>query len=181
MSGPQFRSERSHPALDVIPSRTPDQFAFVVHDLPAAVDSWSAILGSEDWRVYTYGPQNVLDLKYRGEPAAFSMRLALCGTDPQVELIEILQGPSSYTEWMERHGPGLQHIGYFVPSITETMERISAMGLVAVQSGRGYGLDGDGGFAYYEIPGIDTIVEFIEVPARRRPSEELTPTPIEEI
>lgn len=158
-------------ALDVIPDRPPDQIAFVVRDLAVSMATWAAALGRRDWRVHTYGPANVYELQFRGESSDLSMRLAMCGQEPQVELIESLRGPNVYSEWSAHHGFGVHHIGYFVPSVRDVMCQMAALGLAAVQSGRGYGLDGDGGFAYYDVPGIDVMVEFIEIPRRRRPSE----------
>ena len=41
-----------------------------------------------------------------------------------------------------------------------------------LQSARGYGLDGDGGFAYLDtIDDVRIIVELLEFPARRREPE----------
>lgn len=174
VTGPMNFAVVGNRAWDVIPDRQPDQIAVVVEDLVSAVATWSAALGANDWRIHTYHAGNVDHLEFRGEPSDLSMRLAMCGEHPQVELIESLRGPNVYSEWTLRHGfAGVQHIGYFVPSIRDTVDQMSEAGLVAVQSGRGYGLDGDGGFAYYDIPGIDIMVEFIEVPRRRRRSESL--------
>jgi catechol 2,3-dioxygenase-like lactoylglutathione lyase family enzyme len=163
-------------ALGFIPGRQPDQIAFVVEDLASAVATWSAVLGSSEWRIHTYSADNVNHLEFGGKASNLSMRLAMCGEHPQIELIESLRGPNVYSEWSLRHGFGLQHIGYFVPSILDTMRQMKAAGLEAIQSGQGYGLDRDGGFAYYTIPGVDIMVEFIEVPRRRRPSESLLTT-----
>lgn len=42
-------------------------------------------------------------------------------------------------------------------------------GYDVLQSGRGYGLDGDGGYAYFDTErDFEVIVEAIEVPKRRR-------------
>jgi methylmalonyl-CoA/ethylmalonyl-CoA epimerase len=155
----------------LLPGQTPQQISLVVEDLGAAIETWSVILGSSDWSVYTYDPSNIGDLEYRGKPGEFSMRLALCGSNPQFELVQNLYGRSIYSDWTDAHGYGLHHLGYFVPSIGEAVARFSQVGLQPIQSGTGYGLDRDGGFAYYCVPGIDPIIELIEVPRRRRPSE----------
>jgi len=159
--------------LEAIPSKQPDQIAYVVADLDSAIAAWSGILGRSDWRVYTYGPHNTKDLRYRGSSAGYSMRLALCGDSPQVELIESVSGPNVYTEWLDRDRAGLHHVGFFVESLVDSVSQLAALGIDPVQSGRGYGLDGDGGYAYYELPGVDGLVEYIEVPKRRAPSETL--------
>ncbi len=155
----------------IVPTGQPDQVAYVVPDLDDAIGIWSAVLGRDDWRVYTYGRENARDLGYRGADADYSMRLALCGESPQIELIQSLRGPNLYSEHLDRHGAGLHHVGFFVESLAELRERLERVGCLPVQTGVGYGLDGDGGYAYYELPGIPGIVEYIEVPRRRAPSE----------
>jgi catechol 2,3-dioxygenase-like lactoylglutathione lyase family enzyme len=149
------------------------QIGLLVPDLREGVARYSTLLGRDDWSVFTYGPDDV-DLTFRGQPGAFSMRIAFVGENPQIELIESLEGPSIYTEWIERHGYGIHHFGFRVPSIANAVSAMEADGFSPTQSGRGTGLDGDGGFAYFETDEIlGFVTEFIETPARRRPSEAL--------
>jgi methylmalonyl-CoA/ethylmalonyl-CoA epimerase len=151
------------------------QVALLVPDLATAVANWSVVLGHSDWLVYTYGPATVPQLTYRGEPARFSVRLALAGADPQVELIEPIDGPSIYHEWMDQHGFGPHHVGFHVPRAEPVIEQLAAEGWSPVQAGSGYGLDGDGAFAYYDtVDALGLYAEVIEAPARRRPSEGLS-------
>ncbi|MEV6228562.1 VOC family protein [Saccharopolyspora sp. NPDC003752] len=153
-------------------SRPVAQVGILVPDLRAGMRTWSPLLGEDDWLVYTYGPETVQDLTYRGAAAGFAMRVALAGTGPQVELIEPLRGPSIYHEWLRERGHGLHHLGFHVDSIAEAIEDFRDSGIPLLQSGRGYGLDGDGGFAYFDTQDtVGVIVEAIEVPKRRRPSE----------
>jgi methylmalonyl-CoA/ethylmalonyl-CoA epimerase len=150
------------------------QIAFLVPDLAAAVETWSATLGRSDWLVYTYGPETVPHLSFRGKPGKFSMRLALSGASPQLELIEPLEGPSIYHEWLEDRGFGAHHLGFHVPRLGPIAETLAADGFSPVQAGSGYGVDGDGAFAYYDlVNALGLFVEIIETPARRRPSESL--------
>ncbi|MFF2852354.1 VOC family protein [Streptomyces sp. NPDC058001] len=148
------------------------QVGILVPDLEAGIATWSALLGTDDWLVYTYGPETVPRLGYRGGEGTFRMRVALTGSAPQIELIESLDGPSIYTEWITEHGYGLHHLGFRVPSIEATVRHVTAGGITLLQSGSGYGEDRDGGFAYFDTQdSVGLIVEAIEVPQRRRPSE----------
>jgi methylmalonyl-CoA/ethylmalonyl-CoA epimerase len=151
-----------------------DQIAFLVEDLSAAINRWNALYRAEDWRIYTYDARNVHNLTYRGEPGTFKMRLALIGSSPQIELIEPIAGPSIYHDWIDQHGFGLHHIGFFVPSVADVIEIFESADYPNIQSGNGYGLDGDGGFAYFDFEDVYGVhLEAIEVPARRRPTERL--------
>jgi methylmalonyl-CoA/ethylmalonyl-CoA epimerase len=157
-----------------VAGRQPDQIALLVPDLPQAVARWSRIFGDDEWRVYSYNPDTLPESSFRGEPGRFSIRLAMHGTAPQVELIEPISGPSLYSEWIEAHGWGPHHVGYWVESIDEVVSAFRGVGREPDMTGAGYGLDGDGGYAYYDLfDEVGVVVEFIEVPARRRPSETL--------
>jgi methylmalonyl-CoA/ethylmalonyl-CoA epimerase len=152
-----------------------DQVAFIVENLDQAMGRWSAFYPGEEWTIYTYGPDNVVDLRYLGQPGRYSMRLAFIGRDPQIELVEPLDGPSIYHDWIAAHGFGMHHLGFYVARIADAIGAFERAGRPTLQSGRGYGLDGDGGFAYFDFEDIFAIhLEAIEVPKRRRPSETRT-------
>ncbi len=150
------------------------QVGILVPDLSAAVRSYQGTLNLSDWLIYTYSPDTVPEMTYRGNPGRYAMRLAMAGSRPQVELIEPLAGPSVYQEWIDQHGYGVQHLGIHVPDITVVTGPLADEGWLPAQTGRGYGVDGDGAFAYYDTLGsLGLMLELIELPARRRPSEVL--------
>lgn len=150
------------------------QVGIIVSDLEHGARAFTALTGVEHWNVYTYDERFIPEMTFRGGPGKFAMRIALGGSSPVVELIEPLRGPSIYHEWLAENTEGLHHIAVEVESLDRGIEAANSAGLQVLQSGRGYGLDGDGGFAYldtYEQAGI--LVELIEIPARRRPPEAL--------
>ena len=152
--------------------RRPEQVAILVEDLSEAIATWSQFEGITDWKIYSYHKSNTDGLTYRGASGEFEVKLAFAGAGPQIELVQSIKGPSIYSDWIDARGYGMHHLGFFVDSISDSIEAMRGEGLEPVQTGFGYGLDGDGGFAYYEVPGLnDVVVELIEVPARRRPSE----------
>ena len=150
------------------------QVGIIVGDLERGVAAYHALLGLASWSVYTYGPGVVRDQTYRGAPAEFSMRVALSASEPVVELVQPLTGPSVYEEWLAEHGEGIHHVGVAVPSMPDAVAAATADGFDLMQSGRGYGVDGDGGFAYLDTyEQLRIIVELIEFPERRRTPEDL--------
>ena len=154
-----------------ISGRPPDQIAFLVEDIERSIAEWSRLRPGERWSIYHYGPANLTAPSYRGAPGDFSMLLAFLGSDPQVELVQPLTGPSIYHDWIAEHGYGFHHVGYHVRSLLEATEQLTSAGHEVIQSGRGYGLDGDGGFAYFDFETtLGAHLEVIEVPRRRRPS-----------
>lgn len=151
---------------------TPTQVGILVPDLEEGVRTYTEVLGLDNWLIYTYSRESVPDLTYRGKSANCSFRLALAGSEPQIELIQPLGGQSVYSEWVEARGFGTQHLGFHVESLREISGQLEEQGILPVQTGSGYGLDGDGAFAYYDTTdSMHLMLELIELPARRRPSE----------
>jgi methylmalonyl-CoA/ethylmalonyl-CoA epimerase len=128
----------------------PFQIGIAVRDVDAAVPRYRALLGHDDWLVVENGPHNMHDLQYRGEQADFSMRLALAGSNPQIELIQPLLGPSPVADWLDRRGEGLHHLGVRVASVDAAIERMAEQGYACVQQGYGFNADGSGAFAYFD-------------------------------
>ena len=84
-----------------------NQIGYVVRDLDAVVRAYADRLGIGAWLLYTYGTPLVKDMTYRGRPQPYRMRIAMaqCG-DLQLELIQSLEGPNIYEEFLERHWGG---------------------------------------------------------------------------
>lgn len=158
--------------IPFLEGRRPDQIGIIVPLLDEGVRRYSALWGLGPWSAWTYGPKTVPHLGYRGGPGSYTLRLAITGTGPQIELIESVEGPSIYEEWLEAHGPGLHHLGFWVDSLEEATAQMEAAGFALLQSGAGYGLRGDGAYGYYDTQGeLGVILEAIELVAERRTPE----------
>jgi methylmalonyl-CoA/ethylmalonyl-CoA epimerase len=87
------------------------QIGAVVRDLQAAMSAYYDTLGWGPWSIYELTPPIHHDTAVRGEPVAYSMKIAIAkvgGVD--FELIEPLEGPSPYREFLDEHGEGLHHV-----------------------------------------------------------------------
>lgn len=146
--------------------KAPDQVCILVENLEDGIDFYSALLGVAQWEVHDYSGGVFQQSTYRGEDIALTMRIALAGSSPQYELIEAGSSPSIYWDWIKERGCTMHHFGYYVDSLDVAIADIEAAGYPVVQSGRGHGLDGDGGFAYIEAG--DIVLEILEPPVRRR-------------
>jgi catechol 2,3-dioxygenase-like lactoylglutathione lyase family enzyme len=160
--------------------RSVDQVAVVVRDLDAAMKHYAEQLGIGPWDVYTYGPHRMHTMTFRGERRPYVMKLALAFVGPTMyELIESVEGPNTYEEFLSERGEGLHHLGYYVENIQAEIEAMAAKGYPLLQSGHGFGVSGDGAYAYFDTEHqLGCIVEAIELPAampepeRRYPSSE---------
>ncbi len=150
-----------------------DQVAVVVRDLDAAMARYWTELGIGPWNVYTYGPHRCSTMTFRGVEQPYMMKLALAQVGAtQYELIEPIEGPTTYHEYLGERGEGLHHLGYYVADIDVEIARMAALGYPLLQSGRGFGGDGDGAYAYFDSEaGFGCIVEAI-APPRQMPEPE---------
>jgi Glyoxalase/Bleomycin resistance protein/Dioxygenase superfamily len=152
--------------------RAVGQIGIVVADVEATAKSLSAIWQNGPWRCWTYGPEMLREQLYRGQATPYSVRIALNSQQPQIELLQPLAGPSVYHEWAERHGSGVHHLAVYVDSLDDAIRSMHDTGVDLLQLGRGFGLDGDGGFAYFDTESrLGVLLEAVEVPARRREPE----------
>lgn len=82
-----------------------DQVAVVVRDLDASVKRYVEEFGIGPWSVYTFSPDWIQGMTFRGKEQGYSMRLALADVGGMMyELIEPVQGPNSYQEFLDKHG-----------------------------------------------------------------------------
>jgi hypothetical protein len=152
----------------------PGQVAIVVTDIEEAMRLWGADRGP--WRVWTYGPAMLPEQTYLGAPSRHSMLLAMNGSDPMLELVQPLDGPSIYHTWLEQGRSGVHHLGYYVDDLDAVTRAMEEAGYPCVQTGSGHGADGTGGFAYFDtLAVLGFYLEAIVAPIERRAPERLWP------
>jgi methylmalonyl-CoA/ethylmalonyl-CoA epimerase len=152
--------------MTIGPMKSVDQVALVVRDLDEAMRRYSEKLGIAPWSVYTFSPEWIRNMTFRGHEQPYSMKLALGDVGGMMyELIEPLEGPNSYQEFLDARGEGLHHLGFFVDDLDAAIAEMEGQGFSVLQSGRAFGVDGDGGYAYFDTDGVlGCIVEAIEMP-----------------
>ncbi|MEY2470238.1 MAG: methylmalonyl-CoA/ethylmalonyl-CoA epimerase [Actinomycetota bacterium] len=152
------------------------QIAFVVDDLLRAIEDWIA-LGVGPWRIWTFDERMLASRTYRGEEGTYAARVALCSIGPLTyELIEVLSGPSIWEPFLGGRRAATHHLGYYVDNIDEAVASMAAQGFDAVQTGAGFGVDGDGAFAYFDtVDAFGCYFEAIESPGALPPPEAVLP------
>lgn len=155
------------------------QVGIVVRDLERAMRDYWERFGIGPWRVYTYGPPLVKEMTYRGRRQDYRMRLAFTWVGSlMVELIQSLEGPNIYEEFLQERGEGLHHVLMYVDDLDAAIRDLEARGYPMIQSGRGYGVHGDGGYAYFDtVAQLGTILEVAQVPQERVAPDALYPAP----
>jgi len=91
-----------------------DHVGFIVKDVKAASESWSAKLGISDWK-YTDG--GIVKLAHARSGVA------------QYELIEPVEGKESlWADFLKEQGEGLHHICHTVPDVEAAVKKLVADG-----------------------------------------------------
>ena len=81
------------------------QVSIVVRDLDAAMRTYVHEYGIGPWDVYEFNPSTVSDMRHRGEPVAWSWRLAIAQVGQvQWELVEPLDDESIYAQFLATTG-----------------------------------------------------------------------------
>jgi catechol 2,3-dioxygenase-like lactoylglutathione lyase family enzyme len=97
------------------------QIAIVVHDINDALEKYHRVLGWGPWNVYEHRPPSLHHTFLHGKPAEFTMIGAETHVGPiVVELLQPVEGPSIYKEWLDEHGEGLHHIAVMRPTAQES-------------------------------------------------------------
>jgi hypothetical protein len=120
--------------------RETGQVCIVTHDLDTRIKALADQLGIGPWWVRTYEPPLLTGRTYRGQPGKYRMRLALAYTGAlNWEVIQPLEGPSIYHDFLEANGEGLHHVGLFVQQsnlgFEQCVEEFGRRGFQPVQEG----------------------------------------------
>ena len=140
------------------------QIALVVRDLDSTMSEYTKRLGIGPWWVSLYGPPRLTEMRVRGVEVAYSMKLAIAWTGETMwELIQPVDGPSIYKEFLDVKGEGFHHV------IVEHCG-IEFDAAIAAFSGRGCpplmeGQLGEVRFAYIDSEGpLKTVLEIVDRP-----------------
>lgn len=137
------------------------QIAIVVRDVEAAAKAWADILGVETPKAILTDPQEKSHTLYRGAPTQARAKLAFFKLGSvTLELIEPVGGPSTWQEFLDRHGEGVHHFGFVVKDMDGELKNLEAKGAHTVQRG-----DFPGGrYAYVDATEhLKAILELLQV------------------
>ncbi|MDC7227770.1 MAG: VOC family protein [Spirochaetales bacterium] len=153
------------------------QIAYVVEDLDKVVENYYKKFGIGPWHFYTYEKPLVKNMTRNGKPASYRMRIALSYFGPtRIELIQHLDGDTVYSDFIKKHGYGVQHLGVLVDDMTSAIAEAEEAGLRVSMDGSGFGPDGDGHYAYLDTDDeFGTTIELIQRPKGRKKPEKIYP------
>jgi len=94
----------------------------------------------------------------------------------RIELIQPLEGESIYADFIKKHGYGVHHFGIVVEDMSEALRQASEAGYQVIMDGSGFGLEGDGHYAYLDTEvSLGVTLELISRPEKRVEPEMIYP------
>lgn len=136
------------------------QVAIIVRDIETRAKAWADLLGVPVPEIKVTAPVELAQTEYEGAPTPARARLAFFHLGQvDLELIEPIDGPSTWKDQLDQHGDSLHHIAFHIQGMPEKLAYLSAKGIPLVQRGEYSG----GRYAYVaSAPQLGAILELLE-------------------
>ncbi len=142
-----------------------DHVGVTVKDLDKAVEHYQSLGIGPFKPLYS----SLYDRRLHGKPVdgvKVLIKVAMIG-DVEFELVQPVSGRSVHQEFLDKHGEGISHLGFFVDDIDREVAKLVAKGYEVVTSGK---FQGGGGLAYLGIEEVGgAYFELIQKPPDRQP------------
>ena len=136
------------------------QVGVVVRDIDKAVEYYSS------FGIGPFEPLNVsiIEREVYGKPAEDVKNIVKVAQVGKVdlELVQPAAGESIQKEFLERHGEGINHLGFFVDDLNQEVAKLVEKGFKVIMSAK---FIGGGGFAYLDTDKVGGVqFELIQWP-----------------
>ena len=123
------------------------QVAIVSRNAEATAKQWAALLGVPMPKITLTRPGHEVKVIYRGRPSEGRAKLAFIPLGQvTLEIIEPVGADTSWKEFLDKHGEGVQHIAFQVKDLEGSLRRLEKLGLTTLHRGR---YDSDNGTYVY--------------------------------
>ncbi|MFC1931588.1 VOC family protein [Chloroflexota bacterium] len=140
-----------------------DQVGIVVKDIQKTIEAYWNIFSIGPWEINDYEYPAIYDRTYCGKPAWARERTAraLIG-DVELELIQVIDGESIHSDYLNAHGEGLHHLRFAVDDLRKATKTLTEQGFVSLQSGKYGSTQEMTGFDYMYINPLHCIWEIYQ-------------------
>ena len=137
------------------------QVAIVVRDIEASSKRWAELLGMPVPEISTTRPGHEVKEIYRGKPSEGQVKLTFFNLGQVViELLQPISEGTSWKEFLDEKGEGVQHLGFQVEDPDKTSAELAKAGYPIIHQGR-YDSD-DGTYIYHEtLDALGVVVELL--------------------
>lgn len=144
--------------MDKMQNNVMVQVGMVVRDIEKTARNFAEIFGMETPSVNLTDTLDKTHMEYRGQPSPAQAKLAFLKMGGmQLELIEPNEYPSTWREFLDKHGEGIHHIAFMTKGMKEAIAYLESNGMPLVQKGEYTG----GRYAY--IDGADKLGLILEL------------------
>ncbi len=142
------------------------QVAVAVHNLEMGVENYWAILGIGPFNIFHWEYPTVSERTYHGKPSW--SREKICHAqlkNIEFELMEPVDGPSLYRDFLEERGEGIHHLQFLVPDLDEAARiLVGEYGFTNLQTGSCGRTPRGCRYIYIYIEPLGCIWEVVECP-----------------
>jgi methylmalonyl-CoA/ethylmalonyl-CoA epimerase len=137
------------------------QVAIVVRDIEASSKLWAELLGMPLPEIRTTRPGHEVMEIYRGKPSEGQVKLTFFDLGQVVlELLQPISEGTSWKEFLDKKGEGVQHLGFQVEDPDKTSMALEKAGYPVLHQGR-YDSD-DGTYIYHEtLDALGVVIELL--------------------
>lgn len=123
------------------------QVAIVTRNAEATAEQWAAVLGVPVPKITLTRPGHEVKVVYRGKASGGQAKIAFFRLGQvALEILEPVGEGTSWREFLDRHGEGVQHIAFQVTDLEGSLRRMERLGLPVLHRGR---YDADNGTYVY--------------------------------
>lgn len=127
----------------------------VVHNIEAALERMQSICTLGEHKIIDFPPKEMkkeeIQLYYQGEKTWYSARFCFIKMGvTEIELIEPVDGPSVWKDFLRDHGEGIHHLKYEVDSLNESIRFFKSKGIACIQYGSAVGANLGKTWAYFD-------------------------------
>ena len=136
------------------------QVGIIVRDIEKTARAWSEILGLPMPKITITDTVDTAQTEYQGKRTPARARQAFFHMGQvDIELLEPVDGPSTWKDQLDQHGDSLHHIAFKINGMKEKIAYLDSKGIPLVQRGEYTG----GRYAYMDATAqLGTILELLE-------------------
>lgn len=145
----------------LLDTQTVTQVGILVHDIQKTARKYADFLGVDLPNIIETDVYEKARTEYQGKPSKARAKLAFFDIGPnlQLELIEPNPEPSTWRDYLDRHGEGMHHLALIIKGMPEKTAILTENGMSLIQKGEYQG----GRYAYIDAThDLKVILELLE-------------------
>lgn len=99
------------------------QIGCVVRDVSKSVENYQEIMGIGPFTTFDFKPEKSFIMGRMGNDMCLKIAIAQLTPQLSLELIEVVSGEPYHKDFLNRHGEGVQHLGFLTNEYDRVLER----------------------------------------------------------